>query len=47
MVIGHNPGDCTRFISLQKSLIARVDLMWEDYHPGEGKDKLVQQLTRS
>lgn len=46
LVIGHNPGALYPVYFAAKKFNCKSGFDVEDYHPGEGKDKLVQQLTR-
>lgn len=45
LVIGHNPGALYPVYFAAKKFNCKSGFDVEDYHPGEGKDKLVQQLT--
>jgi hypothetical protein len=45
-VIGHNPGALWATLNAGKRLNCKMGFDVEDYHPGEGNDKHLQQLTK-
>src|SRR5690606_33934463 len=46
LVIGHNPGALYPAFYAAEKFNCKCGFDVEDYHPGEGDDKNVQQLTR-